>query len=321
MSRLNWIALRHGQFWRPILFELLLINIIPLCLLIGIGFVAGKWLEVNLHSLATIAIFILAPVVNFGAVVRIDFEPAYLLLPLGLFLISSAICVLTYYGGRFLFTDNTRNFAPMAASTGNTGYFGVPVVLAVLGPDALGIYLLMNFAVVLAENTVGYFYGARGHYGIRESFVKVFKLPVIYALLAGLAWNGLDMPLPNIFTTWWDRFTGAWVIIGMMLIGVALSKVEHYRINPKLIAVLFSAKFLLWPACTYAFALLDKAVLGFYGDDVHMMLLIIGTVPLAGNTVAYASQLNLRPGEAAMAVLASTLFAVAYIPLVFWILM
>jgi predicted permease len=41
-------------------------------------------------------------------------------------------------------------------------------------------------------------------------------------------------------------------------------------------------------------------------------------VPLAGNTVTFAAQLKLRPGEAATVVLESTVFAVAYIPFVFW---
>lgn len=52
---------------------------------------------------------------------------------------------------------------------------------------------------------------------------------------------------------------------------------------------------------------------------VHTLLLIIGVVPLAGNTVTFATQLRLRPGEAAAVVLESTLFAVVYIPFAFWL--
>lgn len=45
-----------------------------------------------------------------------------------------------------------------------------------------------------------------------------------------------------------------------------------------------------------------------------------GIVPLAGNTVTFATQLKLRPGEAATVVLESTVFAVVYIPFMFWLL-
>jgi len=208
----------------------------------------------------------------------------------------------------------------MAASTSNTGYFGTPLVLALFGPQAVGIYFLMNFAVALSETTVGYYFGARGHHGMRDSLKKVLSLPANYAVLLGLAWNGLDLPLPDAFLTWWARFTGAWVIIGMMLIGVALSQVGGWRTNARLTGILFSIKFLLWPACTYGFALLDKSVLGLFDPMVHTLLLVIGIVPLAGNTVTFATQLKLRPGEAAVVVLESTVFAVIYIPFVFWLL-
>jgi len=45
-----------------------------------------------------------------------------------------------------------------------------------------------------------------------------------------------------------------------------------------------------------------------------------GIVPLAGNTVTFATQLKLRPGEAATVVLESTVFAVVYIPFMFRLL-
>ena len=300
--------------------HVLLSNLLPLLALIGLGYAAGRWLDVEPRSLAMMAIYILSPVVNFGGVAQLDFQPAYLLLPLVLFGIAVGITLLTSLFARQLYADNTRNLLAMAASTGNTGYFGTPLVLALFGPQAVGIYFLMNFAVALSESTVGYYFGARGHHGIRDSLKKVLSLPANYAVLLGLAWNGLDLPLPDAFLTWWGRFTGAWVIIGMMLIGVALSRVGGWRANARLTGILFSIKFLVWPACTYGFALLDKTVLGLFDPMVHTLLLVIGIVPLAGNTVTFATQLKLRPSEAAVVVLESTVFAVIYIPFVFWLL-
>ena len=39
-----------------------------------------------------------------------------------------------------------------------------------------------------------------------------------------------------------------------------------------------------------------------------------------GNTDTFATQLKLRPGETATVILESTVFAVVYIPFVFWLL-
>ena len=60
---------------------LLLGQLVPLLILIGLGYVAGRWLQVQAHALAMIAIYFLAPVVNFGGVAQLKFQSAYLLLP------------------------------------------------------------------------------------------------------------------------------------------------------------------------------------------------------------------------------------------------
>lgn len=319
-SRPFQVKANAEKFHKQAMTAILLSHLVPLLVLIGLGYAAGRWLDVEPRSLAMVAIYFLSPVVNFGGVAQLDFQPAYLLLPFVLFGIAAGMALLTYRFARHVYTDNTRNLVAMAASTGNTGYFGTPLVLALLGPHAVGIYFLMNFAVALSETTIGYYFGARGHHGVRDSLKKVLSLPANYAVVLGLAWNSLDLPLAPAFLTWWERFTGAWIIIGMMVIGVALSKVEGWRTNARLTGLLFSIKFLLWPACTYGFALLDKTVLGLFDPMVHTLLLIIGVVPLAGNTVTFATQLKLRPGEAATVVLESTVFAVVYIPFVFWLL-
>lgn len=298
---------------------LLLSQLLPLLGLIALGYGAGRWLQVEARSLAMIAIYFFSPLVNFGGVAQLQFQSAYLLLPPVLFAIAAGMALLMYWLAGRLYADNTRNLVAMAASTGNTGYFGTPLVLALLGPQAAGIYFLMNFAVALSETTVGYYVGARGHHSMRDSLKKVLALPANYAVLLGLLWNTLDLPLAPAFLVWWERFTGAWVIIGMMLIGVALGQVGGWRANARLTGLLFSVKFLLWPACTWGLALLDRTVFGLFDPTVHTLLLIIGVVPLAGNTVTFATQLKLRPGEAAAVVLESTVFAVAYIPLVFWL--
>lgn len=298
---------------------ILLSQLVPLLALIGLGYAAGRWLAVESRSLAMIAIYFFSPLVNFGGVAQLNFHSAYLLLPPVLFGIAAGMALLVYWLAGRVYADNTRNLVAMAASTGNTGYFGTPLVLALLGPQAAGIYFLMNFAVALSETTVGYYVGARGQHSMRDSLKKVLSLPANYAVLLGLAWNALDVPLSPAFLVWWERFTGAWVIIGMMLIGVALSQAGGWRANAKLTGLLFSVKFLLWPACTWGVALLDRALFGLFDPMVHTLLLIIGIVPLAGNTVTFATLLKLRPSEAAAVVLESTVFAVLYIPFVFWL--
>ena len=298
---------------------ILFINILPLHALIGLGYIAGRWLDVNLHSLARVAIFIISPVVIFGAVAQIDFDPRYALLPFIILGISLAITLPVYALAKRRWEDNTANLIGLGSVSGNTGYFGLPVVLALYGPEWASVYLFMNFATTVSENVLGYFLAARGHHTVRESLLKVAKLPALYALAAGLAWNFSGLALPDIAERYWTYATGTWIFIGMMLIGVALSKMQTFEFDTRLLGWLFTSKFVLWPALALAVIIADKYLFGLFSETVHGLILIMTSVPLMANLVAFAAQLNLHPEKAATAVLLSTVFALVSMPAVFWL--
>jgi hypothetical protein len=295
---------------------ILIPNLIPLYILIAFGYIGGKYLEVNLPSMATISIYFISPIVVFGAIARLPLDPTYLALPFIMFCIALIVIIGSYWLSGFFFKDNLQNLVGLSSGNGNTGYYGLPIVMALFGPEATSIYLLANFGAELCTITAGYYLGARGVANVRDSLLKVLKLPVVHAVWLGLLWNVTMPALPVTFYEWWDKFAGAWVIIGMMLIGVALTKVQSLRLNPKLLSYLFAVRFLTWPLLIALVIFLDKTVFHFYNETIYTLMLIFGLVPISGNTAAYAAQLNVRPGEAALVVLLSTIFALFYIPAV-----
>jgi predicted permease len=294
---------------------LLAINIFPLYILIALGFIAGRFMEVNLPSIATIAIYILAPVVNFGALAQMKFTPEYIALPLIFFCISAGIGTLAYALSQRLWKNNTANLIGMASVTGNTMYFGLPIILALLGPEWVGVYALLNLGTFLNESGLGYFFGARGHATLKGAVLKVLRFPVIHAIWIGLLYNLSGLPLPSTFMTYWNYAIGAWVILGMMIIGVALSKQSKLDVDFKLLAGLLVPKFIIWPLCGFAVILTDILYFQAFSPPVYMMLAVFSSVPLAGNLVAYAAAFRLHPEKAAAAVLISTLMAFFTVPL------
>ncbi len=293
---------------------LLIANIIPLYILIALGFISGRWMDVNLPSMATVAIYILAPIVNFGAMAQMNFTPEYIALPVIFFLGSATIGTLSYKVSQKIWKNNTANLIGMGSVTGNTMYFGLPVVLALLGPEWVGVYALLNLGTFFNEVGLGYFFGARGHATLKGAALKVLKFPVVHAIWLGLAYNLSGFALPGSFIRYWDYSVGAWIIIGMMIIGVALSKQSKLEIDIKLLASMFTPKFILWPLFGFSVILLDKLHFQAFGPEVHIMMAVVSSVPLAGNLVAYAATLKLHPEKAAAAVLISTLLAFITVP-------
>jgi predicted permease len=293
---------------------LLIANIIPLYILIALGFIAGRWLDVNLPSMATIAIYILAPIVNFGAMAQMKFTPEYIALPIIFFIGSSIIGIISYLSAKKIWKNNMANLIGMGSVTGNTMYFGLPVILALLGPEWVGVYALLNLGTFLNEVGLGYFFGARGHATLKGALMKVLKLPVVHAIWLGLLYNLSDFNLPQVFIRYWDYSIGAWVIIGMMIIGVALAKQSRLEIDWKLLLSMFTPKFILWPFFGFSVIWADMTYFQTFNHEIYMMLAVMTSVPLAGNLVAYAATLNLHPEKTATTVLLSTLFAFITVP-------
>jgi predicted permease len=294
--------------------EVLLSNLLPLYIIMGLGYLSAKFLDVKLHSLAVIAIFILTPVVLFGSVVNLEFKSSYFFLPLIVYAICVGISFVSYKVSFHVYKNNYANLIAMAAGTGNTGYFGLPLVLALTSDETASLYIFMLFGLIMYEITYGYYIGARGNFTLKQSLIKVIKLPAVHAVWLAIGFNYFNLPLPQSFFTYWDYFTGAWIIVGMMLVGVALHQSNGLIFNPKLLSLLFCARFAIWPLVTLGLIFIDISIFQYFNKEIYLLFFILGTVPLAANPVAFAEHLNLPATEMASAVFLTTLFALVFMP-------
>ena len=160
----------------------------------------------------------------------------------------------------------------------------------------------------------------RGKFDARQSLMKLLKFPTIYAIAAALLWNASGLGLPDQFITYWNYTKGAYVLIGMMIIGVSLSRAKKLVIAPRFISFVFIGKFIVWPLAALAVIWLDKMLFGLFGDEIHNLLMIMAIVPPAANVAAFAAQLDMRPEKAATTILIGTIFALFYIPLMVMLL-
>ncbi len=298
------------------IFFTLLFKLIPFYLFIFLGFIAGKYLRAHKESIASIVIYIVTPVIVFHGAATTTINIGTMSLPLIFFLISSGMCLLVYRIVKHIWQDSTRNILAFTAGSGNTGYFGLPVAIAIFGEKATPLVVLCIMGFVLYENSLGFFITARGHHTVGESIRKVLKLPSIYAFIFGLLVNISGIPMGSIYLDTVTIFRGAYTLLGMMIIGLGLSAIKEFRFDYKFIFVSFFVKFLLWPAVVALVIVADTYLFRIFDNSIHKVMILISVVPLAANTVAYATALRAQPEKASMAVLLSTVFALFYIPLV-----
>ncbi len=292
----------------------------PLYVVIGLGWFAGKRLKVQGESIARVLIYILSPAVIFHSVLALDLRPSLLLLPGTFFVLCIATCLLAYAVASLFWTDAHRNILAFACGTGNTGYFGLPVAIALFGEKSAGLMVLGSLGALLFESTLGYFLVARGRHTAGESFRRLLRLPAPYACAAGLAINAFHPALPGALNDMFVNMRGAYSVAGSLMVGLGLSSVDRIRIDRAFTLLAFSFKFLLWPFLMFLAVSADRAWTGYLGEDAHRILLLLSIVPIAANTVAFATDLRAEPAKAATTVFLSTAFALVYIPLMVAIL-
>lgn len=292
----------------------LLTKLIPLYALILLGFIAGRFLGVAKGSVAALLIYIIAPVVVFNGVITTKIDFAMLFLPALFFLIASVLCLASYFLSSLILKTSERNILAFTAGAGNTGYFGLPMVMVLLGAAQFGIAVLLTLGIIVYENTLGFFITAKGQHSGRVAVMKLLCLPVIYAFFLGLIFNVYHIPIGMTVAGSINNFMGAYVVLGMMLIGLGLSGVTRVSLDYVFTAWALVTKFVVWPLLMGIFIFIDWQFLQLYNPVIYKIAALMSVVPLAGNTVVFATQLNTHPEKAAVTVLASSLFALFFIP-------
>lgn len=299
------------------LFLILLAKIAPLYFIILVGYLVGRFVDINRETIAKILIYTLAPVVIFNGTFTAKISIATLALPFVFLGIGSSLCAGFYCISKYIsLPDAEKRIIAFASGTANTGYFGLPVAIAIFGHDIIPIAVLSSLGTVLFESTIGFFIMAKGSCSTKNSLKRLAKLPNIYACIAGLVFNLLHINLGSSYAFIANSFLNSYLVLGMLLIGLGISNISKIKFDYRFNLILFFIKFIAWPALTLLFiTIANYLVPGFFSSTLMSVMLFMSIVPLATNTIVYTTFFNLYPEKTALVVLLSTLWSIIYIPI------
>ncbi len=297
------------------IFFIILGKIAPLYLNIGIGYLLARYFKIKREQIAFLLVYILGPIVIFFAVLSIEINMQLVFLPLFIFIFGSAIAFYILRRYRNEWNDASINTLAFTCGTGNTGYFGIPLAMILLEPSVANIFIFGTLASLLYENTTGFYVTAKGSFTARQSIMKVLKLPLLYAFIAGLSFNLVGFRTPEIIVPYFENLKWAYGILGMMMLGMGMKGFNlEADFDKKYIKISYFFKFIFWPAVVLAIIFVDKIFINFLNEEIYKVMFLFSIVPLAGNTVTLAVLLKAKPEKASFTVLLSTIVSVVYIP-------
>ena len=176
-----------------------------LALLIGLGALVGRLRVVDARGVAqlsSLVVNVTLPATIFAAVVK-DISRDILASAPTVVLLGVAVGAVTWWLGRML--GRWRAMPPerlgvyaFAASCSNTGFLGIPLVAAILGPGALVTAVLFDFATTI--NIFGLGVAGLAAHGQRHDYKRVLGSllnPMFLALVVAVAWGATGLCVPE----------------------------------------------------------------------------------------------------------------------------
>lgn len=213
--------------------------------------------------------------------------------------------------------------AAMEAQTtmiGNTGFLGVPMLVLLLGPLAIGPVMMvltidmLVFSTLITLIITGARQGRITRAAIRPLLLGIVSNPMVVSMVAGLTWSALHLPLPAPAQEYLTLLGASATPGALFAIGASLTGRKAERLGP---AVWLSfAKLILHPLAVAVTSLVIFGVEPFAAG----VMIAAASLPVAGNVYILAQHFDVAVQRVSAAILISTAASIVTVPLVIhWI--
>ncbi len=298
----------------------ILLQTLPFFALIGLGFWAGATGFFSAEATAYLTKFVFyfalsamlfrfSANLSIGEIFDLNFVLAYLVACIAVYLLATLVAVL-----------RKRSMAEAAieaqcAIIGNVGFLGIPMLVLLLGEQAIGAVLLVlaTDLIVFGSLIVILITASRGRMSpaiLGTVGMGLLKNPMIMSIAAGLIWSAFALPIPGPVNDFLQILGAAATPGALFAIGASLAGKSAERVS---VAVWLSfCKLVLHPAAVAVSALLifsvDRAAAG--------AMIAAAALPVAGNVFILAQHYGVAPQRASAAILISTIVSVVTVTVV-----
>ncbi len=281
--------------------------ILPIFIVMAIGFILQKKFTMDISTLSKLNIYFVVPAFIFVKLYSTQFTASlfgkvllfFILLVIILYAISTLFAKVLGLdrGKKTAFSNSTMFF--------NSGNYGVPVnELAFKGdPFAMSIQVI----VLTLQNILTFSYGIFALQSVNNSkwkaMIGYFKMPVLYAMGAGLICNALNIQVPSVILVPANMIANAMIGLALLTLGAQVARIQfkaalsavYSSLTIRLIISPIIALFIIWL---------------FRVDGMTAQaLLIASAMPTSVNSAVIAEEYKNYPEFAAQVVLFSTIIS------------
>lgn len=281
--------------------------LLPVFIIMGIGFFLQKKFQMNLGTLAKLNIYFLVPGFIFVKLYSTHFAAKLFLYVVIFFIIYIAILFLASGGIARLqkYDKAKRTTLANGVLFFNSGNYGVPVNDLVFKGDPLA--MSVQVIVLTLQNIFTFTYGIFSLQSLQtgklNALLGYFKMPMLYAVAIAIILNVFSIPVPEFIWTPANYIADAMIAIALVLLGAQVAQMKFkFELSATYLHILL--RLVIGPAI----ALVIILIMNIDGM-LAQALFIASAMPTSVNSSVIAQEYDNYPGLAAQIVLFSTIFS------------
>ena len=296
---------------------ILLHNILPIFVVIIVGFILGKKFKLDVKTLSKLNFYVFVPSFIFTDLYKSDISLKLMDVVLVTALVFICNLIIPFIISKVRKHD--RDFVGAMANSiclFNSGNIGIPLVTLVFSsaPFIIGgktpylalaltcQILIMTFQTIMS-NTLGFINAGRATVDLKTAIIRVLKMPAIYAIALAFLLKLVPYDLVNIPV--WPSLTymgDALIPVALITLGIQLSKTKFKLSNPDVYISNFF-RLIISPLLALVFIY----ILGLHGIMAEVLIIVLSG-PTAVNAALIAVEYDNHPHFVSQAVFTSTLF-------------
>src|SRR5690625_5178940 len=282
----------------------------------GIGFFMQRKFDLNLQTLARLNIYFLVPGFIFVKLYSTEIS-AHLFGSVLFFFILYVILlfIIASFVGKLIGLDKGKKTTFVnSAMFFNSGNYGVPVNDLVFrgDPFAMSIQVIM----LTLQNIFLFSYGIFSLQAVKIGKLKAalgyFKMPVLYAMLAGVLLNIFNVPIPSFVWVPANYIADAMIALALFTLGMQVAEIK-FTSGLSTVYCSITLRLIIGPIIALGI------IYAFQVEGIVAQALLIGSaMPTSVNSAVIAQEYNNYPNFAAQIVLFSTLLSALTVSLVIY---
>ncbi|MGE5673822.1 MAG: AEC family transporter [Mycobacterium leprae] len=291
----------------------LLNTVLPVFILASLGYIARVKLKAEPKEVAKVTIYFMTPGLILNSILTTELVAGDIgkIIGFGVLLTAIMIAVTMLLGWALGWRPAERSAATLTTAFMNAANFGLPVVLLALGQagfDRAAVFVVFE-SLMMYSTAV--FIAAQGKMDAKQALLAVFKLPLVWAVIAGLLVRLTGITLPAMLMKPIGMLASATPVVVVIILGMQVASIKMKGARVKIAAATLMRLFLSPAIAILLVGLLHPEPL------IGKVLILESAMPASVNVNLVAVQFDAEPDQVSGATLATTIFSL--VSLTFWV--